>query len=172
MSNQIYYSFSSCPLLGSSLPYWSTGLITQFLDLSQAAVLLGRVISSSQCLYLNTREDKHRKKRTHIKHPYPRRNSNPQSRPPSDRRLFMPQIARLPRPANLLLTGEKSKLNPFSMVMPLCGEIVDNSYTHTCSSIQFNLFACKRNNPTANYKASTSREERTHTYKQTTKPRQ
>jgi hypothetical protein len=26
--------FSSCPLLGRLLPYWSTGLITQFLDLS------------------------------------------------------------------------------------------------------------------------------------------
>jgi hypothetical protein len=35
-------------LVGSSLPYWITGLITQFLDLSQAVGLLGRVISSSQ----------------------------------------------------------------------------------------------------------------------------
>jgi hypothetical protein len=34
---------------------------------------------------------KHRKTRTHI----PRRDSTPQSRPPSDRRLFMPQTARL-----------------------------------------------------------------------------
>jgi hypothetical protein len=41
-------------LFGSSLAYWSTGLITQFLDLSQAVGLLGRVISSSQGLYLNT----------------------------------------------------------------------------------------------------------------------
>jgi hypothetical protein len=86
-------------LIGSSLPYWSTGLITQFLDLSQAVGLLGRVISSSQGLYLNTGQHKHRKTRTHIKHPCPRWDSKPQSRPPSDRRLFMPQIAQLPRPA-------------------------------------------------------------------------
>jgi hypothetical protein len=30
------------------------------------------------------------------------------------------------------------------------------------NSIQFNLFACKVNSPEANYKASTSREEKTH----------
>jgi hypothetical protein len=45
------------------------------------------VISSSQDLYVNT------EKRGHIKHPCPRRDSNPQSRPPSDRKLFMPQTA-------------------------------------------------------------------------------
>jgi hypothetical protein len=39
--------------------------------------------------------------RTHIKHPCPGRNLNPQSRPPSDRRLSMPQIAWLPRPARI-----------------------------------------------------------------------
>jgi hypothetical protein len=39
-----------------------------------------------------------RKTRTHIKHPNPRRDSKPESRPPRDRRMFMPQIARLPRP--------------------------------------------------------------------------
>jgi hypothetical protein len=47
------------PLFGSSLPYWSTGLITQFLDLSQAVVLLGRVISSSEDPYLNTERRGH-----------------------------------------------------------------------------------------------------------------
>jgi hypothetical protein len=46
------------PLLGSSLPYWSAGLIAQFLDLSQAVRLLGQVISSSQGLYLNTGQHK------------------------------------------------------------------------------------------------------------------
>jgi hypothetical protein len=80
--------FSSSPLLGSSLPYWSTGLITQFRDLSQMVGLLGRVVSSSQGLYLNTEQHKQRITRTHIKHPCLRRDSNPQSRPPSDRRLF------------------------------------------------------------------------------------
>jgi hypothetical protein len=93
--------FSLAPLLGSLLPYWSTGLITQFLDLSQAVGLLGRVISSSQGLYLNTGQHTHRKTRTHIKYPCPRRYSNPQSRSLSDRRLFMPQTARLPRPARV-----------------------------------------------------------------------
>jgi hypothetical protein len=44
---------------------WSTGLITQFLDLSQAVGLLGRVISSSQDLYLNTGKQKHKKTRTY-----------------------------------------------------------------------------------------------------------
>jgi hypothetical protein len=42
--------------------------------------LLGRMISSSQGLYLNTGQHKHRKTRTHIKHPCPRRDSNPHSR--------------------------------------------------------------------------------------------
>jgi hypothetical protein len=65
--------FPLTPLLGSSLPCWSTGLITQFLDLSQA---VGRV-SSSQDLYLNTGQHKHRKTRTHIEHPCPGRDSNP-----------------------------------------------------------------------------------------------
>jgi hypothetical protein len=71
-----------------------------FLNYLRAVGLLGRVISSSQGLYLNTRQHKHRKAHIHtIKHPYPSRDSNPQSRPLSDRRLFMPQTARLPRPA-------------------------------------------------------------------------
>jgi hypothetical protein len=72
-----------------------------FLICLRAVGLLGRVIISSQGLYLNTRQHKHRKTHIHtIKHPCPRRDSIPQSRPPSDRRLFMPQTARLPRPAS------------------------------------------------------------------------
>jgi hypothetical protein len=75
-----------------------------FLIYLRAVGLLGRVISSSQGLYLNTRQHKHRKTHIHtIKHPCPRWDSNPQSRPPRDRRLFMPQTARLPRPANATL---------------------------------------------------------------------
>jgi hypothetical protein len=34
------------------------------------------------------------------------------------------------------------------------------------NSIQFNLFACRINNSEANYKASTSRNEETHSFKQ------
>jgi hypothetical protein len=90
--------FHLAPLLGSSLPHWSTELITQFLDLSQAVGLLGQVVSSSQGLYLNTGQHKYRKTRTYIIYRCPRRDSNPQSRPPSDRRWFMPQTSRLPRP--------------------------------------------------------------------------
>jgi hypothetical protein len=99
--------FNLVSLLGSSLLYWSTELITQFLDLSQAVGLLGRVISSSQGLYLNTGKYKHRKMKTHIQHPCPGRDSKPQSRPPSDQRLFMLQTARLPRPANIRITFPK-----------------------------------------------------------------
>jgi hypothetical protein len=61
----IYIFLPLAPLLGSSLLYWSTGLVTQFLDRSQAVGLLGRVISSSQDLYLNKGQHKHRKMRTH-----------------------------------------------------------------------------------------------------------
>jgi hypothetical protein len=47
------------PLLGSALPYWSTELITQFLDLSHAVGLLGRVISSSRGDNTNTEKGGH-----------------------------------------------------------------------------------------------------------------
>jgi cell division protein FtsL len=38
--------------------------------------------------------------------------------------------------------------------------------------IQFNLFTCTLNIPEANYEVSTSRKEKTHTYKQNTKTMQ
>jgi hypothetical protein len=65
---------------------WSIGLISQFLDHLQTVGLLGRVISSSQGLYLNTGQQKHRKPPTHIKHPCPESDSNPQSRLPRKQR--------------------------------------------------------------------------------------
>jgi hypothetical protein len=105
--------FPLAPSLGSSLPYWSTGLITQFLDLSQEVGLLGRVIGSSQGLYLNTGQHKHRKTGTHIKHPCPSRDSNPQSRPSSHRRLFMPQTARLLRRAAYIYIWQNTTLHLF-----------------------------------------------------------
>jgi hypothetical protein len=101
----IFFSFP--PLLGSLLPYWSTGLITQFLDLSQAVGLLGQVISLSQGLYLNTGQHKHRKTQTHIKHPCSGPDSNPQSRPPSDQWLFMLQTTWLLRPAFQIIQARK-----------------------------------------------------------------
>jgi hypothetical protein len=45
---------SSCPHLEACSRFWSMGLISQFLDHSQTVGLLGRVISWSQGLYLNT----------------------------------------------------------------------------------------------------------------------
>jgi hypothetical protein len=72
------------------LPLWSRGLIYQFLDYSQTVGLLGRVISSSQGLYLNTGQHKHRKTHTHINHPWPEwiRTHDPSL--PSERRQYMP----------------------------------------------------------------------------------
>jgi hypothetical protein len=84
------------------LPLGSIGLISQFLEHSQTVGLLGRVFSSSQGLYLNTGQHKHRKTHTHIKHPLPEWDSNPRSRLPSERRQYMPQTARLPWPAQIL----------------------------------------------------------------------
>jgi hypothetical protein len=49
------------------LPFWSIGMISQFLDHLQTVELLRRVISSPQGLYLNTVQHKHRKTHTHIK---------------------------------------------------------------------------------------------------------
>jgi hypothetical protein len=89
------------PYLGAGSHIGAQGCLLSFLDLSQVVGLLGRVISSSQGLYLHIGQHKHRKTRIHIKHPYPRRDSNSQTRPPNDRRLFLPQTARLPRSAPL-----------------------------------------------------------------------
>jgi hypothetical protein len=65
-----FLSSTSPSYVGSSLLYWSKGLIAQSPDLSQAVGLFGRVISSSQGIYLNTGQHKHRKTRTPIKHPW------------------------------------------------------------------------------------------------------
>jgi hypothetical protein len=73
---EMYFFISSCPLTWDLAPIlehradYSVSLI-----FSQAVGLLERVISSSQGLYLNTGQHKHRKTRTHIKHPCPRRDS-------------------------------------------------------------------------------------------------
>jgi hypothetical protein len=75
-----------------------TSVSLQLLDLGQSVGLIGRMISSSQGLYLYTNTDK----RTHninTKYSCPEWNSNPRSRSPSERRQFMPQTAELPWPA-------------------------------------------------------------------------
>jgi hypothetical protein len=56
---EFLFYFLLRPLWGL-LPFWSIGLIFQFHDHSQTVGILGRVIGSSQGLYLNT---------GHIKHP-------------------------------------------------------------------------------------------------------
>jgi hypothetical protein len=61
----------------------------QLLDLGQSVVILGRVISSSQGLYLHTNTEK-RTQNTNTKHPSPEWDSNPRSRRPCERRQFMP----------------------------------------------------------------------------------
>jgi hypothetical protein len=84
--------FISIPLMVSRFSY--------FLWIcSQSVGLLGRVIGPSQGLYLNTGQHKHRKTRTHTKHPCPKWDSNPRSQRPSERKQFMPQTARPPWPA-------------------------------------------------------------------------
>jgi hypothetical protein len=47
------------------LPLWNIGQISQFLNHLQTLGLLGRVISSSQGLYLNIGQHIHRKTHTH-----------------------------------------------------------------------------------------------------------
>jgi hypothetical protein len=59
-----------------------------FLNHRQSVGLLGRVISSSQGLYLYTNTEK--PIYTNTKHPCPELDSNPRSRLPSERRQYMP----------------------------------------------------------------------------------
>jgi hypothetical protein len=59
-----------------------------FVDLRQSEGLLGRVISSSQGLYLYTNTEKHTY--TNTKHPCPESDSNPRSQVPSERRQYTP----------------------------------------------------------------------------------
>jgi hypothetical protein len=56
----------------------------------QTVGLLGRVISSSQGLYLCTNTERRTHIRKHYKHPCPEWDSNPRSRLPSERRQCMP----------------------------------------------------------------------------------
>jgi hypothetical protein len=76
------------PNLGLGLPPWNSPVHFGVLDLRQSVGLLGRVISSSQGLYLYTNTEK--RSHTNTKHPCPVWDSNPWSRLPSERRQFMP----------------------------------------------------------------------------------
>jgi hypothetical protein len=66
----------------------SVSLRSFFLNLNQSVGLLGRVISSSQGLYLYTNIEKSTD--TNTKHPCPEWDSNTRSRLPSERRQYMP----------------------------------------------------------------------------------
>jgi hypothetical protein len=92
------------PPLGGLLPFWSIGLISRFHN----KFTDGRTPRTgdqlvARPLYLNTGQHKHRKTHTHIKHPCPEWESNLRSRPPSERRQYMPQTSRLPWPACCIL---------------------------------------------------------------------
>jgi hypothetical protein len=61
------------------------------LDFTQSVGILERVIGTSQGLYLNTGQHKHRiNAHTHTKHPCPKSDSNPRSQRPRERRQFLP----------------------------------------------------------------------------------
>jgi hypothetical protein len=79
-----FFFGSTAPIWGLGLPPWNSPFHFSFLDLRQSVELLGRVISSSQGLYLYTNTEK--RTHTNIKHPCPEWNSNPRSRLPSERR--------------------------------------------------------------------------------------
>jgi hypothetical protein len=72
------------PNLGLGLPAWNSPFHFGFLDLRHSVGLLGRVISSSQGLYLYTNTEK--RTHTNTKHPCSGLDSNPRSRLPSERR--------------------------------------------------------------------------------------
>jgi hypothetical protein len=82
-SQQIYF-FCSTALC------WALDAYFQFFDITQAAGLLGRGTSPSQCLYLNTGQHKHRiYTYIHTKLPCPELVSNLRSQRPSEQRQFM-----------------------------------------------------------------------------------
>jgi hypothetical protein len=78
-----FFFFLVAPALGSLLPVLEhRAEFPQFLDQGQTVGLLGRVISSSQGLYLYTNTD--------IKHSCPDWDAYPRSRLPSERRQYTP----------------------------------------------------------------------------------
>jgi hypothetical protein len=74
------------PNLGLGLPPWNSPFHFGFLHLRQPVGLLGRVISSSQGMYLYTNTEKRTHTHRNTKHPCPEWDSNPLSRLPSERR--------------------------------------------------------------------------------------
>jgi hypothetical protein len=88
----VYAGFFICPNIRFFyIPSTYTVLVWIYI---QSVRLLGRVISPSQGLYLNTGQHKYRKTHTHththINHPCPKWDSNTRSQRPRERRQFMP----------------------------------------------------------------------------------
>jgi hypothetical protein len=83
-----FFLWRYSPNLGLGLAPWNSPFHFGFLDLRHSVGLLGRVISSSQGLYLyiNTEKRTH----TNTKHPCPGWDSNRRSRLPRERRQCMP----------------------------------------------------------------------------------
>jgi hypothetical protein len=91
--NCIFFLWRYSPNWGLGLPQWNSPFHFSFLYLRQSVGLFGRVISSSQGLYLYTNTEKYTHTHTHTntKHICPGWDSNPRFRLPSERRQFMPR---------------------------------------------------------------------------------
>jgi hypothetical protein len=83
-----FFPWHYSPNLGLGLPPWNSPFHFGFLDLRQSVELLGRVISSSQGLYLYTKTEK--RIHTNNKHPCREWDSNSRSLRWSEWRQFMP----------------------------------------------------------------------------------
>jgi hypothetical protein len=99
-----FFLWRYSPNLGLGLPPWNSPFHFGFPDLRHSVGLLGRVISSSQGLYLYTNTGKSTYTYKHL-------TSVPWVgfEPTSERRQCMPQTARLPWPAKLYLPADKYK---------------------------------------------------------------
>jgi hypothetical protein len=98
----LFFFGATAPILASAYLH-ETLRFTSVSDLRQSTGLLGRVISLSQgfCLYTNTEK---RARAPNTKRPRPEWDSNPRSRPPSERKQC---TDRLPCPVLLYLTYSK-----------------------------------------------------------------
>jgi hypothetical protein len=93
-----FFLWRYSPQWGLGLPPWNSPFHLGFLNLRQTVGLLGRVISSSQGLYLYTNTEK--RTHTQILNTHALSGIRTRSRLPSERRQCMPQTARLPWPAD------------------------------------------------------------------------
>jgi hypothetical protein len=97
-----FFSFGSTAPIQALAASMKLSVSLQLLDLGESVELLGRVISSSQGLYLYTNTEK---PTYNTQHPCPQWNLNPRSRCSGERRQFMSVTARLPLLALVRLRG-------------------------------------------------------------------